>query len=107
MPTREECLTELADFMLVAAEQHIANGTTVAKTAPPIAAPRAARTSGIAPQLLKVAEVADRLSVGIDWVYERIKRGEIPVVELGATRKNQRIRESDLEAFIEARTYGR
>lgn len=57
--------------------------------------------------LLKVSEVAERLGVGRDWVYTRINRGEIPVVELGDTRKNQRVRESDLEAFIEARTYGR
>ncbi|MCE7483088.1 helix-turn-helix domain-containing protein [Microbacterium profundi] len=56
--------------------------------------------------LLKVVEVAERLGVGIDWVYERINRGEIPVVELGDTRKNQRIRESDLDSFIAARTYG-
>lgn len=56
--------------------------------------------------LLKVADAAERLSVGIDWVYERIKRGEIPVVELGDTRKNQRIRESDLQRFIDDRTYG-
>lgn len=61
----------------------------------------------MAPRLLKVTEVAEILSVGADWVYERINRGEIPVVELGDTRKNQRIRESDLEAFIETRTYGR
>jgi excisionase family DNA binding protein len=57
--------------------------------------------------LLKVAEAAVRLSVGDDWVYERINRGEIPVVELGDTRKNQRIRESDLDSFITARTFGR
>lgn len=59
-----------------------------------------------APRLLKVADAAERLSVGIDWIYERIKRGEIPVVELGDTRKNQRIRESDLQRFIDDRTYG-
>lgn len=53
--------------------------------------------------LLKVARVAEILGVGIDWGYERIKRGEIRVVELGDTRKNQRIAQSDLEAFIEAR----
>lgn len=57
-------------------------------------------------RLLKVAEVAERLAVGRDWVYRRIETGEIPVVELGDTRKNQRIRESDLALFIDARTYG-
>jgi excisionase family DNA binding protein len=60
-----------------------------------------------APQLLKVADVSRRLGVGIDWVYDRINRGEIPVVELGDTRKNQRIRESDLAAFINERTFGK
>lgn len=58
-------------------------------------------------QLLKIADAAKRLCVGDNWVYERINRGEIPVVELGDTRKNQRIRESDLDSFITARTYGR
>ncbi len=57
-------------------------------------------------RLLKVVEVAELLGVGDDWVYERINRGELPVVELGDTRKNQRVREADLEAFVEARTYG-
>lgn len=56
--------------------------------------------------LLKVSAVAERLKVGRDWVYRRIESGEIPVVELGETRKNQRIRESDLEAFIADRTFG-
>ncbi|WP_223628810.1 helix-turn-helix domain-containing protein [Microbacterium sp. EST19A] len=54
-------------------------------------------------RLLKVAEVAEILGVGIDWVYERIRRGEIPVVELGDTRKNQRVAESDLTDYVRAR----
>lgn len=57
--------------------------------------------------LLKIADAAKRLSVGTDWFYERINRGEIPVVELGGTRKNQRIRESDLDSSIAARMYER
>lgn len=61
---------------------------------------------GPAAQLLKVAEVAKRLGVSSDWVYTRIERGAIPVVELGDTRKNQRVRESDLAAFIDRNTYG-
>lgn len=59
-----------------------------------------------APQLLKITDVAKRLAVSTYWVYDRINRGEIPVVELGDTRKNQRVRESDLAAFIESQTYG-
>jgi len=54
-------------------------------------------------RLLKVAEVTEILGVGIDWVYERIRRGEIPVVELGDTRKNQRVTESDLTDYVRAR----
>ena len=57
-------------------------------------------------RLLKVTEVAERLGVGIDWVYRRIKAGEFAVVELGDTRTNQRITEGELARFIEARTYG-
>lgn len=56
--------------------------------------------------LLKVTDAAKRLAVGRDWIYRRIESGELPVVELGDTRKNQRIRESDLDSFIAARTYG-
>ena len=57
-------------------------------------------------RLLKVAEAAEALGVGRDWIYRRIEAGEIPVVELGDTRKNQRIREADLAEFVEQRTYG-
>ncbi|QAY59455.1 DNA-binding protein [Microbacterium protaetiae] len=56
--------------------------------------------------LSKVIEVAETLGVGRDWVYRRIESGELPVVELGATGKNQRVLESDLDAFIEARRHG-
>jgi excisionase family DNA binding protein len=55
---------------------------------------------------MKITEAAKALGVGRDWVYRRIELGEIPIVELGDTRKNQRIREADLEAFIDKRTYG-
>ncbi|WP_402843840.1 helix-turn-helix domain-containing protein [Microbacterium sp. GXS0129] len=57
-------------------------------------------------RLFTVVEAAELLRVGPDWVYERINRGLLPVVELGETRKNQRIRGSDLAEFIEARVYG-
>lgn len=69
--------------------------------------PAQRRSNDETPQrLLKVTEVAARLGVSRDWVYRRINRGELPVVELGDTSRNQRIRESDLAAFIEQRTYG-
>lgn len=57
--------------------------------------------------LLKVVEVAERLAVSTYWVYDRINAGEIPVVELGSTRKNQRVTESALRTFIAERTYPR
>lgn len=57
-------------------------------------------------RLLKVSEVAEHLGVGIDWVYRRIDRGEFAVVELGDTRKNQRITAPELQRFIDERTYG-
>lgn len=60
----------------------------------------------MAEALLKIADAADRLAVSRFWIYRRIESGELPVVELGDTRKNQRIRESDLDSFIAARTYG-
>lgn len=60
----------------------------------------------MAEALLKITDVAAALKVSRYWVYRRIESGELPVVELGDTRKNQRIRESDLDSFITARTYG-
>ncbi|MFJ2542732.1 helix-turn-helix transcriptional regulator [Microbacterium sp. NPDC087589] len=54
-------------------------------------------------RLLKVTEVAETLGVSRAWVYRRIEAGELPVVELGNTRKNQRIDETDLAEFISTR----
>lgn len=54
--------------------------------------------------LYTVAEAAKLLSVSADFIYDRIHVGEIEVVELGTTRKNQRIRQSALEAYIASRT---
>lgn len=62
--------------------------------------------TAITPRLLKVTEVAQRLGVSKYWVYDRINRGDIPVVELGDSRKNQRVRESDLAAFVDRHTFG-
>lgn len=55
--------------------------------------------------LYTVAEAAKLLRTGPDFVYDRINASEIAVVELGSTRKNQRIRQSALEAYIAARTF--
>jgi len=54
-----------------------------------------------------VAAVAERLDMSTDWVYARIKAGELGVVELGSTRSKQRIRADVLQAFIDSRSFGR
>ncbi len=41
----------------------------------------------------------------MDYVYERIKSGELAVVELGRGRGKQRIPADVLQAFIDGRTY--
>lgn len=55
-----------------------------------------------------VREVAELLSVGLDFVYDRLKSGEIaPVVELGDTKSKQRVSASALQRFLDARTFDR
>jgi excisionase family DNA binding protein len=49
--------------------------------------------------LLTAAEVADQLRVSTMTVYRLIRRGELPAVRVG---RNYRVRESDLEAFLDA-----
>jgi len=53
-------------------------------------------------QLLSVAEVGGLLGMGRSWVYEQIKRGELPGVHLGGSVK---VRREDLEGYIEARRH--
>lgn len=57
-------------------------------------------------RLYSVATVAERLEVGKDWVYDRIKSGEIAVVELGTTRPKQRVRADVLQTFIDDHSFG-
>lgn len=59
-------------------------------------------------QLLSVAEAARRLSCSRGHVYNLFKVGALPCVEIKATgsRPKARVREADLEAFIEARSQG-
>lgn len=57
-------------------------------------------------RLYSVAAVADLLGVSRQWVYDRINGGQIRVVELGDARGKQRVRADDLQAFIDARTFG-
>lgn len=52
----------------------------------------------IAGPLLTVAEVADVLRVSNMTVYRLIKAGQLPAIRVG---KNYRIREDDLNRFLE------
>lgn len=55
-----------------------------------------------------VREAAEILKVGLDFIYDRLKTGEIcPVVELGDSRAKQRIPASALQKFIDKRTFDR
>ena len=51
--------------------------------------------------LLTVAEVANAMRVSNMTVYRLIKNGELPAVRVG---KNYRLRETDLERFLEERS---
>lgn len=61
-----------------------------------------------AQRLYTVADAAAQLDTGKDYVYDRIKAGDLRIVELGTnTRKKIRVRADDLQLFIDARTHGR
>jgi excisionase family DNA binding protein len=51
-------------------------------------------------RLLSVQEVCERLGMGRSWVYNQIKSGELPSVQLGGTGK---IKREDLEQYIRRR----
>lgn len=55
-------------------------------------------------QLLSVREVAGRLGVCENTVYGLIARGDLPTVDLQLGRAKTRVRETDLEKWIERRT---
>lgn len=57
-------------------------------------------------RLYPVAAAAELLGVSRYYIYDRINQGLLPVVELGTGRAKQRVRADDLQAFIDARTYG-
>ena len=59
-----------------------------------------ARTGHGHDPMLTPAEVADRLRVSVGWVYDRVKAGELRAHQLG---KYLRIRQGDVEAFVDAR----
>ena len=49
-------------------------------------------------QLLSVSEVGELLGMGRSWVYNQIKSGEMPSVQLGGSVK---VRREDLEEYIQ------
>ena len=51
--------------------------------------------------LLTVSEVANAMRVSNMTVYRLIRNGELPAVRVG---KNYRLRETDLERFLEERS---
>ena len=54
---------------------------------------------------LTVSQVSERLQVAEETVRRWVRSGELPVLSLGGSKTGYRIREDDLEAFIDAR-YG-
>jgi excisionase family DNA binding protein len=58
------------------------------------------------PKYLSVEQAADELGVSKHYIYERTRKREIPVIELGnGSRPFQRIRREDFERWIESRTH--
>ena len=49
-------------------------------------------------RLLSVQEVSEQLGMGRSWVYNQIRSGELPSVQLGGTVK---IKREDLEQYIQ------
>lgn len=54
-------------------------------------------------RLLTVTEVADRLGLHPMTVHRKIKRGEIPAVQLGGPGTSIRVSLYELEAWLESR----
>lgn len=54
--------------------------------------------------LRTVGGAAEHYGLGRSYLYERIKAGEIPAIDLGNGGKQKlRIRDEDLEQFLESR----
>jgi excisionase family DNA binding protein len=54
-------------------------------------------------QLLSVSEVGELLGMGRSWVYQQIKSGEIPSVQL---RGSVKVKREDLEEYIQRHRRG-
>jgi excisionase family DNA binding protein len=58
-------------------------------------------------QLLTIPETAKKLGLAMTTVYKMIAEGDLRAVDVavrGAKKSKTRVREDDLEAFIEGRT---
>jgi excisionase family DNA binding protein len=51
-------------------------------------------------KLLKVKDVADRLSIGVSTAYRLIEEGQIRFTRVGSGRGTIRVRPEDLERYI-------
>jgi excisionase family DNA binding protein len=51
-------------------------------------------------QLLSVGEVCEALGMGKSWVYQQIRSGELPSIQLGGSVKVER---ADLKAYLDKR----
>lgn len=58
---------------------------------------RPSRTGSTSASLLTAEEVAEILSMGVDWVYAQSRKGRIPTVKLGRYR---RYRREAIEAWL-------
>ncbi len=72
------------------------------KHAPPSAPISIIRES--ASRLYSVTRVAELLAVSDDYIYARIRAGELKTVELGHGRAKMRIAPTKLQAFTESRS---
>lgn len=52
-------------------------------------------------RLLTVAQVAERLQANPETVRRWLRQGRLPGVQLGGDRLGWRVRESDIEAFVQ------
>jgi excisionase family DNA binding protein len=58
-------------------------------------------------QLLTISQAAERLGISMNTVYKMISVGDLRAVDMavpGARSSKTRVRQDDLDAFIEART---
>ncbi|MCP3426001.1 helix-turn-helix domain-containing protein [Rothia sp. AR01] len=56
-------------------------------------------------RLFTVAEVSRRLGVSVHYVYDRIRGGDLPYVDLGMGRAKTRVRADHLQQLIDSLTH--